>query len=292
MHKSSKKFRHAQLVICLSVVFSGSAVAGIPVTDIINDASNIIQNVQLKKLTKALTQQKPGTINNYTKNIDAQTNNIALNAVNIDNSTTKIDESTHNIDNSTKNIDVITTNNFVIDADFTWNITHNGGEIIPIPDPIKDGIEEIKNHFTTDAYIANFKSAEFYRDSGGANKDHLTSGIEGSRARKAANDMLVKSLDAQMEGLNDEADQVTKIAERIVKSQGHGNQLQMANVLAGTQVDQTMKLRSMLLASESARAAEAHAAADRDARAIATSKQLREGLADAIRKGAPKAPKY
>ena len=99
--------------------------------------------------------------------------------------------------------------------------------------------------------------------------------------------MLAESLDAQAEGLVEEGEALKKLADLSRSTQGHGRQLQVANALAGSQIDQTMKLRSMLLASEEARAAEAQAMADKDARAIATGKRLRDGLADAIRKSAP-----
>jgi conjugal transfer/entry exclusion protein len=314
------KVRARALAACISLAFATTATAGIPVIDIANDASNFVQNVQLAIISHQLGDRQVGTVNYYNNNISNNSTRISKSTNNIDRSTTQIDKSTTNIDKSTTNIDKSTTEianttvdiknhtnnidvttvdiqkttnlNYEIDANFTWIINNGDNEVIPIPDPIRDAIVKIKNGHDTDTYLSSFRSAEDYSGAGGGNADAATSGFEGSRARKAANDMLVKSLDAQMDGLTGEGAQLSTMVERIGTSQGHGHQLQVANVLAGTQVDQTMKLRSMLLASESARAAEAQALADQDARAIATGKQLREGLADFLRKATPRAPMY
>ena len=79
-----------------------------------------------------------------------------------------------------------------------------------------------------------------------------------------------------------DTDALKGMKDAIQKSQGTGHQLQVANALAGSQAVQLVKLRSLMLASEAARAAEAQASADKDARAIAVSKQLNDGLSSAV----------
>jgi len=278
------------LLACCSFAFAGTASAGIPVFDLANDLSNIAQNFQLTLISHQLSDKDEGTVNFYNNQISVHSNNIDNSTTNIDKSTTVIKESTTNIDASTTEINKTTNLNFAIESHFTWIINKNGQEIIPIPAPILEGIEKIKKSGSTDAYLANFKAAESYTSM--TDEDRKLTGIEGSRARKAANDMLVRSLDAQVDGLKAEAEGLKMLAEKSNKAQGEGHHLQIANALAGSQIDQTMKLRSMLLASESARAAEALASADKDARAIATGKKLREGLAESLRKVAPRTATY
>jgi len=99
-----------------------------------------------------------------------------------------------------------------------------------------------------------------------------------SRSRKAANDALVSSVNLEREAIGSEFTQLGSLSARIKEGQGQGHQLQVANALASTQVHQMMKLRSMMVVSEAARAAEAQVAAEKDARAIAVSKHMRAGL--------------
>ncbi|MDR6642301.1 P-type conjugative transfer protein TrbJ [Luteibacter sp. 1214] len=261
---------HRKLAIAVVMVAAagctGTASAGVPVIDVANLVMNAMQSLQLKKIQKTLTRNDSGTINYYTNNIDK--------------STTKIDESTHNIDNST----AITSNNSIInteidaDLDFTLIINKGGnGEIIPVPRPIQELLKEIHEHGKSDAYAAHFGDAASYYGRSG-DKEAVDAGFEGSRARKAANNALVKSLDLEQDRIADDAQALKDLAGMNKEVKGHARQLQVANAIAGSQANQMLEIRSMMLASESARAAESQAAADKEARAIATGKHLREGL--------------
>nr|WP_063573680.1 hypothetical protein [Luteibacter rhizovicinus] len=233
---------------------AGSAQAGIPVFDAVNATSNIIQNIQLNAIKHSLTNTGNGTINNYTNNID---------------------QSTKNIDNS------IHDNMEIWDTNFTWIInTEHGDEEVPIPDPVAMKLNAVLDGKSSDDYAAAFQTAAYYEDA--IKQENIVPvSMEGSRARKAANDALVKSIELDQAGLTEDAASLNKFMEKGIQAKGHGHQLQVANALAGTEVNQLMQLRSMMLVSEAAHAAEAQAAADKEARAIATNRALRADLSEA-----------
>lgn len=262
--------KHAMVMAALAATcVADTATAGIPVFDVMNFASNVAQNFQLTMIKHTLTDKGNGTINYYTNNID--------------NSTQAIDITTKNIHSVNTEIFNKTVYNTEITADFTWIINKGSGEIIPVPRKVEEMLAKIRNGEDSDGYAANFKEASaYYASLGGQQSKETAAGFEGSRARKAANDALVKFLDLEEGRLTAEAEGLHELAAKSNEAQGHGRQLQIANALAGSQANQLIKMRSAMLASESARAAEAQAAADREARTMATSRRLRDGLDDAI----------
>jgi len=278
--------RIAALTIGLTGAFSWAqtARAGIPVFDAVNATSNIIQNFQLKAIKDSLAAPVDGdTINNYTHNIDKSTSNI-------DNSTTSIDKSTISIDEHTTNIDKSMVFNTEISADLTWIMNiGNEDEDVPIPRDVSTMLGEILNGKSSDDYAKEFQSAAYY---GRDQKDFAGSGVEGSRARKAANDALVKSIELDQKSLESDTALLRSWQLKSNNAEGHGRQLQVANAFAGSQVNQMMKLRAMLLVSEASRAAEAQAAADKEARAIATGRAMRAGLDDLRSQTIAPQPKY
>jgi len=175
-----KRTRVATIILAASPFVSGLAQAGIPVFDAVNATSNIIQNFQLASIKHSLTYQGPGTINNHTYNIDKTTNNIAVSATHIQNSTNNIDKSTTSIDNSIKF-------NTEINADLTWIIAAGGDEEVPIPRQVSEKLTDILDGRSSDDYALGFQSASYY---GEGIEDFGGAGVEGSRARKAANDSL------------------------------------------------------------------------------------------------------
>jgi conjugal transfer/entry exclusion protein len=231
----------------------GTAHAGIPVFDVVNATSNIIQNFQLQAIKHSLTNTGNGTINNYTNNIDQ----------------------------STKNIDKSIHDNTEITGDFTWIINMgDGDEDVPIPREVVTKLNAVLGGKTSDEYAAAFQAAAHYEDAI-KNENIGAVSTEGSRARKAANDALVKSIELDQIGLTNEASSLDKFVKDGLKATGHGHQLQVANALAGVEVNQLMQLRSMMLVSEAAHAAEAQDDADKESRAIATNRALRADLSDA-----------
>jgi len=278
----------------MSLCCTGAAQAGIPVFDLVNAVQNIFIKKQLAAINNTLSPaQGNQTINYYTKQIDNSTTHIDTSTTHIDESTTSIDTSTTNIDKSTENINVLTAINTEIDTSFTWIISNVGDpdEIVPIPDPVSNKLKAILGERTSDEYAAQFRTAQYYVDAKD-DEDFDTIGMEGSRARKAANDALIKSIETDQVGLKNEAGALHDLGEKTRNLQGHARQLQVANAVAGLQADQLMKLRSMMLVSEAARAAEAQAAADKDARAIATSKAMRAGITAAREQTIAPQPKY
>ncbi|HXO99985.1 MAG TPA: hypothetical protein VN813_05760 [Luteibacter sp.] len=167
--------------------------------------------------------------------------------------------------------------NIEISNDFTWIINKGGDEIIPIPKAVKDRLDKIMDWENTDAFTSQFKSAADYDQiPEGADSERVK--IDGSRARKAANDALITTLSVQRNAFNAEFEDLRGMADKVTTTTGHGNQMQIANAMSTTQINQLMKLRSMMLVSEASRAVEAQVAADRDARAIAVGKRLNDGL--------------
>ncbi|WP_213948968.1 hypothetical protein [Luteibacter sp. dw_328] len=250
--KASARNNALTVLLLSGLTCAGNAHAIVPVIDVVNATSNIIQNFQLKAIKHSLTNTGDGTINNYTNNIDR----------------------------STTNIDKSIVENTEISNEFTWIISKGSeDEVVPIPREVAEKLKAVLGEHTNDGYAAQFQSAKYYVDQ--ESREEFTEvGFEGSRARKAANDALIKSIEMDQEALEKEAESLTLFADKSKDAKGRGRQQQVANVLAGTQVTQLMKLRSMMLVSEAARAAEAQASADKDARAIATGKAMRAGLSD------------
>jgi conjugal transfer/entry exclusion protein len=254
--KGSAKTATRCLIVAMSLAAVMPAKASL-VFDIPNFIVNKLSLLELKKIHKELSETDTAGTVNY----------------------------------NTYETNVTTQLNYDIDTDFTWIINQNGGEIIPIPDPVLAKLKRVMGEGGTEAYTAHFKAAG---DLGDLPEGGYENGAawEGSRARKAANDALVEAVSHEQNAVDNEYGALVKIVDLNRKTQGHGNQLQIANALAGTQVQQMMKLRSMIMVSESARAAEMQVAADKDARAIAVSDHLRAGLKDAARQTLVVGPKF
>lgn len=217
-------------------------------------ASNALQMGQLELIRHALVDENNGTVKNYT--------------INIDKSMTKVET---NIAFNTE-----------INTDFTWIINKGSDEIIPIPFDVKNKLKKVMNGKDTEAYTSHYRTVADYEKYASSYGDDTA--VESSRARKAANDAWVEALAADQDVLNADAKNMQEVLKFAKDARGHGRQLQVANSLAATEVDQLMKLRGVMLASEVARAAQTQAQADREARAVAIGKRLREGLDSAIEK--------
>jgi hypothetical protein len=232
----------------------------VPVVDFANLFMNKLNFLMLGAIRDELHNRSSGTVNNNTY-VTA--------------------ENTTNISTQTTNISKLTQLNYDIDTSFTWIINNNGGEIIPIPDPVKEKLAAILGSRTIEKYTGNYKMASDF----GANlpEGGYDAAIEGSRSRKAANDALVTAVSEDQASLDSELAGLKELRNKAKNApQGQGHQLQVANALSASQVNQMMKLRSMMVASEAVRAAESQVAADKDARAIAIGKHMRIGLDDAV----------
>jgi hypothetical protein len=197
--------------------------------------------------------------------------------------TDHIDVTNNNIDNSTDNISNQTNHNTNYDATFNRWITNNyyGSDegVIPI-------LSDNSAQTFLDGNAANYKSQ--YADASAyqgnvASADNLKDvGVQASVNQKAANDTLVDTLNEHRGALQDQSQAIQKLINDSVANAGQGTntELQYANALAGAQAVQTVEMRSLMLAQANVQAAAAQAAADKDARHVASSMSLRQGLAD------------
>lgn len=260
-----KRIVRPVLGLAMATTLVAPAHAGIPVFDALNFASNVVSNFQLAGIKHQLSSTQKGTVVYNTENIDNSTHNI-------DKSTTHIDESTH----KSMTIDI---KNIEIDTSFTWIINKGGDEIIPIPRDVKQKLKAFVGGEGAGAYesfAGRYNDAQYYAER--KDVDLVAPSFEGSRARKAANDMLVRSIHDEQVALEDEVTAVKELEKLGQKVKGHGNQMQLANALAGSQINQMMKLRNAMLVSEAHRVAEAQANADKEARSIAVAQRMRAGL--------------
>lgn len=246
----------------------------------------------IRSIERALTEIKPGNMLDLTTNI----NNKIIN----------IDKSITNIDKNITSIENYTALNFDIDQDFTW-ITNNyygDDDTLCPPDALPGECEIIIGRANTnlakligkgvvDQYTDNYKDAASYGASI-ADKSNLTNvGFTANANQKLANDALAQALSDQRGSLMAQSVGMTKLIDAGTKAQGHGNQLQYANALAGAQAVQLAEMRSLMLASESSRAAAAQATADKEARQAASKQSLRRGLDQASSGDAGKSgPRY
>lgn len=245
------------------LLVTGSAHAMVPVIDVPNLFVNKFNFLMLAKIRDELHDKTEGTVNN----------------------------NTYNTSNNTANIDIKTSQlveynrwNYDIDNSFTWIINEGGGEIIPIPKVVENKMRKILDGKTVDVFTGQFKSAADYKKLPVGSYGNAAV-FDGSRARKAANDTLVQAVESEQQAFHGELDALKALAVLNKETKGHGNQLQLANAFSASQINQMMKLRSMMLVSEAARATEAQVEADKDARAIAASERLQDGLKDAANQG-------
>lgn len=255
--KGSAKEVTRRIALALSLAMVAPANASL-VFDIPNFVVNKLSLIELKKIKQELSDtERAGTVNYNTY----ETN-------------------------------LTMTKNYDIDTKLVWIINNPGDEVIPIPDPVKKKLDLVVGEGGTEKYTAHFKAAGDFGDLPEGGYDNKADVFEGSRVRKAANDALVEAVSHEQNAFDAEYKALGDLAKLNKTTQGHGNQLQIANALAGSQVHQMMKLRSMIMVSESARAAELQVAADKDARAIAISDHLRDGLESAARQTMVARPKF
>lgn len=237
------------LAAAIAMTFAGTATAGIPVFDGANFIVNGIQSLQLAVIAGQL--DSGGDINIHTNNIDMSTKNIDL-------STKNIDKSTYNIDITTTDILNYTELNYDITLRDFQVIIGGGGGVVPIPD-IAGNFADVTDYQGRIANDDVIKNAD----------------MEGSLARKEANDQLVKTMIEQQGSLQHDMDQMNELMSNATKAQGHGNQLQYANAIAGERAHQMLQIRSLMLAQNNADSAASQAEADREAREIASAQSLR-----------------
>jgi hypothetical protein len=206
--------------------------------------------------------------------------------------TRNITTNTNYISNHTENISQIENKNYSTTNEYKKWITNNyyGASQQCPPDATPDECTGIINRKVDEdfdkliggqslgGYVDNYRSASHYDDRI-ATADNLKDiGMRASANQKLANDAMARTLGTQRDALKQQSAGVIKLIEQGIRAEGHGNQLQMANALAGAQAIQLQEMRSLMLASENVRAAQAQAEADRESRELAASRSLRRGL--------------
>lgn len=271
--------RAAQGAVAAMAVMAVVPAKAVIVFDPLNFLVNIGSNVMLHNIYHQLKDTGQGTVIYNTQNIDNSTKSI-------DKSTTSIDKTT----NLSYQLDITNTN---IDASFTWIINNNGGggEIIPIPKEVKDRLAAVMNAQSVEDYTAHYKPLEEYETKAFGNYGDATA-VESARARRAANTALVQAVSSHEAELADDAEAFRALQQKASKAEGRNAQLQIANALAASEINQLAKMRSMMVVAEAQRAADAQAAADKDARAMAVGKAMRAGLDSAITVSRARAATY
>jgi len=261
-----RRVTHALLVAC-AMGATLPAHAMLPVIDIPNLVVNSISKLMLMKISHQLEDRGDGTVN-Y--------------------NTWWTQEYTHNV----LELDIQNTN---IDNTWVWIINNNGTgeEIIPIPKEIKAKVDALWAAQSADQYSSHYRTFEEYQSTALGAKNYADQTMrEGARARRSANAALVQVVASQEAEIEQEASAMAKIAEKAKNAEGRNAQLQVANALAASEVNQFMKMRSLMMVAEVQRAAEAQTRADKDARAMAVGQRMRGGLPDALTRVKRSAPAY
>jgi len=241
--------------------------AMLPVIDIPNLIVNSISKLMLMKISHQLEDRGDGTVNYNTWWTQKYTQNVL-----------EIDIQNTNIDNT-----------------WVWIINNNGTgeEIIPIPPDLKKRFDALWDKQSAETFASHYKTFNDYQAlplGSGSYGDATMK--EGSRARRMANEALVKAVSSQQGEIEQEANAMAQIAEKAKKADGRNAQLQVANALAASEINQFMKMRSLMMAAEVQRVAESQARADKDARAMAVGHRMRGGLSNALKGMKRAAPAY
>lgn len=296
-----------------SLAVVGTASAQYVVYDPVNESHQIAQEIMMG--AELGIQTENAAVNTINAGVNTASLAVLLfmkkhvktidgNILDIKHSLTEIKEGnmldlTTKIYNDIDNINNVTNQNYDINKSFTW-ITNNyygDDDLTCPPDALPDECEAVIGHANANLakligkdvvgkYTENYKDATSYGTSI-ADKSNLTNvGFTATVNQKLANDALAQALSDQRGSLMAQSAGMTKLIDGSMKAQGHGNQLQYANALAGAQAVQLAEMRSLMLASENARAAAAQAAADKEARQVASKQSLRRGLEQATTAGA------
>lgn len=206
--------------------------------------------------------------------------------------TRNIRSNTTNISNHTENISQIENKNYNTTNEYKKWVTHNyygaGHQCPPDATPdectgiinkkVDEDFDRLIGSRSLEGYVDSYRSASDYEARIAAADNLKDIGMRASANRKLANDALARTLGTQRDALKQQSAGVIKLIEQGIQAEGHGNQLQMANALAGAQAVQLQEMRSLMLASENVRAAQAQAEADREARELAAARSLRRSL--------------
>lgn len=151
--------------------------------------------------------------------------------------------------------------------------------------------QDMLNYYTNqagslDSYLDKFQDANYYRSSpcfssSGCSAEDKTALVKqeelASGVQKEASDALFKSISQQQKNLSTDAQQLERLQSGAASADGQMKAIQFANQLASQQANQLLQIRSLMLAQQSAFAVQQQAEIDRQAKATAAGKELREG---------------
>jgi P-type conjugative transfer protein TrbJ len=126
-----------------------------------------------------------------------------------------------------------------------------------------------------DAYLSQYSNASQYQGTscigtGGCTNAQIqqlnASQYTGSVSQKAANDNMLRNIDAQQQQLRSDASNLVTLQQNAQTATGQMQALQAANQLASNQAAQLLQIRTLLLAQQTAEATRAEAVVDKEAR--------------------------
>lgn len=151
--------------------------------------------------------------------------------------------------------------------------------------------QDMLNYYTNkagslDSYLDKFQDTSYYKSSpcftsNGCSPEDEAALVKqeelASGARKEASDALFKSISQQQKNLTADAQQLERLQSAASSADGQMKAIQFANQLASQQANQLLQIRSLMMAQQSAYAVQQQAELDRQAKATAAGKELRQG---------------
>ncbi|WP_039816575.1 P-type conjugative transfer protein TrbJ [Xanthomonas arboricola] len=151
-----------------------------------------------------------------------------------------------------------------------------------------DTLNYYKNQLgSLDGYLGKFQDVAYYRNSACFNGSGTCTPSEkaameenrrlANESQKKANDALFRALDKQQDSLKDDARQLQQLQSSAQGAQGQMQAIGYANQLASQQANQLLQIRGLLIAQQSAVAAQAAQQQDQAARDQAMEGSMTKG---------------
>jgi hypothetical protein len=271
---------HVKRAMLLTGLVAGFGVAKPASAMLVFDPITEAATITTASLTGAIllkVKRIDSNINHMTGTVDAikgDTGAIVNHQVSIDNTNQHIDNSTQNISNQT---DYNTYNHKEVTL---INNNYYGGDngIIPI---LKDGSNGkfLGGSGDINAYENGYADAASYKSQIASNGSLADASVQASKNLKDANDLLVETLNDHRSSLRTQSQQIGALSSAATAAgSGTNDMLRYSNAVAAAQANQMVEMRSLMLAQANAQAASQQASLDKDARQIASSQSLRNGL--------------
>jgi type IV secretion system protein TrbJ len=155
---------------------------------------------------------------------------------------------------------------------------------------LRNAMDTLKGYKTSlgslNAYLDKFQDVNYYKSSPCFTSVGCTPAqwqalkdMEqfGGDAQKKTNDALLRALDQQQDGLNNDAAQLQSLQAGAQGSKGRMEAIQFANQIASQQANQLLQIRALLIAQQNAITTRNQALSSREAKENAASEQIRKG---------------